>query len=226
MPNINIIPISAPLPEGWEGTPDEFREQIFSTLTFEASGAFLTGQIGGATPTSDVGLFVSGRQIYMWDADSSSYKSALTVPIGVAVPYLGSVAPEFYLMLDGVTEYAKEDYPELYAIVGDTYKKPGDSADNFRLPDWRGRMPLGVGIGDYDPLGTGTPGRMKEITLGEYGGKEWVDRKFDRHLNQPAAVSGNPATPTILNATLNGTGTQYSRVVNPYIGVNWIVRAL
>jgi hypothetical protein len=220
---IQIIPISAPLPEGWEGTPDEFREEIFSTLSFQASGAFLTGQIGGATPTEDVGLFISGQDLFTWDADTSTYKAINTDLIGSLRPYLGATVPSngLYLLCDG-GEYLKTDYPALYAIIGDVYKRGTDSADNFRVPDMRGRTVFGAGVGDYDAKQDGIPGRMAELTLNEYGGTEWVLRKATKHPQQPPS-NNNPGDSQFLSGVTHAT--LYSRAIPPHVVVNWLVRA-
>lgn len=219
---INIIAISAPLPEGWEGTPDEFRQEVFSTLQFQANGAFLTGQIGGALPTVDVGLFVDGRDLYTWDADSSAYRPVRSVPVGTVSAYLGAVAPTNYLLLDG-GDYLQTDYPELFALIGTTFNRVGDASNRFRVPNAAGRTFIGAGIGDYNPKLDGTPGRMKEILLGEYGGREWPVRKTTRHVQQPAN-NATPGDSLIYSGTRHAT--LYTRSVPPYIAGNWIVRAL
>ncbi|MEL7834627.1 phage tail protein [Fodinibius sp. Rm-B-1B1-1] len=52
------------------------------------------------------------------------------------------------------------NYESLFAVVGSTYG--GDGEKNFKLPDLRGRVPVGVGKGsDFD-----------QIKLGQTGGKE------------------------------------------------------
>lgn len=219
---INIIAVSAPLPEGWEGTPDEFREEVFSTLQFQASGAFLTGQIGGAMPTQDVGLFIDGQDLYTWDAETSAYRPINTVPIGGVMPYLGAAAPTNYLLLDGA-DYLKADYPDLAVLLGDTYKRTSDSSDRFRVPDARGRDFRGAGQGDYDPKQLAVPGRMLEIPLGEYGGKEWQVRKTTKHAQIPAANT-TPGDGLMFSGVKHATF--YTRAIPPYVGANWIVRAL
>jgi len=220
MGNINIIVISAPLEEGWQGTPDEFRQEIFSTLTFQADGAFLTGQVGGAMPTQDVGIYIDGQDIYTWDAETSSYQPINVQPIGSLLPYLGAVAPKHYLLCDGGS-YHKTDYPDLYALIGDSYKRSGDITDDFRVPDFQGRFPVGAGVGDYNPLGNLPPGDMREINLHSYGGFEWPRRKDTKHVNQPAA-NVTPGDSLVYTGVVS---TTYTRSVPPYVGVNYIVRS-
>lgn len=71
---------------------------------------------------------------------------------GMVQMFAGSTAPTGWLLCDG-EQYLKTEYPELYAAIldayGDTTKgwvAPTDS-DHFRVPDLRGRFPLGVGNG-------------------------------------------------------------------------------
>lgn len=70
------------------------------------------------------------------------------VPVGTILPFAGSQAPNGYLFCDG-SEKKKTDYPDLFSIIGYTYGLPEDSfyplqgSNTFRLPDLRGRFPMG-----------------------------------------------------------------------------------
>lgn len=67
-----------------------------------------------------------------------------TVPVGVMMPYAGSVAPAGYLLCDG-SEVKIGDYAQLFAVIGYAYKTPSllVGQSTFALPDMRGRFPLG-----------------------------------------------------------------------------------
>jgi microcystin-dependent protein len=86
----------------------------------------------GATPA---GLFKQSRDTFIGD---------LGVPIGAILPFAGSTAPYGYLLCDG-SEIERVKFSELYDIIGVSYN--GATALNgvgtFRLPDLRGRFPLG-----------------------------------------------------------------------------------
>jgi len=86
-----------------------------------------------------------------------------------AEPYIGSVCftaasycPEGYLPADGrllnITQYQA-----LYALLGTTYG--GDGRTTFALPDLRGRVPVGSGMG---------AGLTQNVTLGQKRGTESV----------------------------------------------------
>jgi microcystin-dependent protein len=63
------------------------------------------------------------------------------VPIGSIFPFAGTVIPLGYLLCDGAL-VSRVEYPFLYQAIGSVY---GASAggEYFRLPDMRGRFPLG-----------------------------------------------------------------------------------
>ena len=73
-------------------------------------------------------------------------------PVGSAITMYGGTLPAGYLPL-GDVEYSQTAYPELYAIIGDTYATTGVRATpavgNFRLPpsevDGLGLYERGVG---------------------------------------------------------------------------------
>jgi len=81
----------------------------------------------------------------------------LTMIPGLVVPYAGETLPAGYLWCRGVT-YDKNDYPELFAVIGYTY---GGSGDNFDVPDLRERFPYGR----KSPASLGDLGGSKTETL-------------------------------------------------------------
>ena len=76
---------------------------------------------------------------------TSFLSTVATVPPGCIMPFAGSIVPNGYLLCDGA-EVQISSYPELYAIIGNTYKGPEDylGLTTFRLPDLRGRFALGA----------------------------------------------------------------------------------
>lgn len=131
----------------------------------------------GATPA---GLFKQSRDTFVGD---------LAVPIGTILPFAGSTAPYGYLLCDG-SEIERIKYAELYDVVGVTYN--GSTALNgvgtFRLPDMRGRFPLGRDnmdnsgtvpspAGPYIDAGGGNVDRVPGIeadTIGQGAGQSSV----------------------------------------------------
>lgn len=84
---------------------------------------------------SGTGLLRQTRNVFVGD---------LAVPIGAILPYAGSEAPYGYLLCDG-SEIEKAKYGDLFDIIGTRYNSgaPLNGVNTFRLPDLRGRFPLG-----------------------------------------------------------------------------------
>ena len=57
-------------------------------------------------------------------------KNFSTAPIGVIQAFSGTTIPRGYLLADG-TSYKVADYPDLYAVIGNTY---GGDTENFNVP--------------------------------------------------------------------------------------------
>ena len=51
-----------------------------------------------------------------------------------------------WLVCDG-SEVNKKQLPGLYSVIGDAYNLPTTPGDRFRLPDLRGAVPIGTGVG-------------------------------------------------------------------------------
>jgi len=159
------------------------------------------------------------------------FAGASLVPIGAIMPYAGPIAsfsdiPSGYLLCDG-SEVAQGLYPQLYNTIGTTYGT-GINPNTFKLPDLRGRFPLGL-----DNMDNGT-------TVNDVGGIA-VDAGggvANRVTNTAArSLGGTQGSETIDTTNVAfGSGTQYStttgsgpystlNVMNPYLAVHYIIRA-
>ena len=69
-------------------------------------------------------------------------------PIGVIQAFSGTTIPHGYLLADG-TSYKVADYPDLYAVIGNTY---GGDTENFNVPDYRETVLVGVGENTTDTI--------------------------------------------------------------------------
>jgi microcystin-dependent protein len=112
------------------------------------------------------GLLKQTREAFMAD---------LAVPIGAILPYAGTTAPDGYLFCDGA-EIERTKFGDLFDIIGVFYNgvAPLIGVNTFRLPDLRGRFPLGkdnmdnagtipVSTGGYVDAGGGTAGRVADV---------------------------------------------------------------
>lgn len=72
-------------------------------------------------------------------------------PAGTITAFGGATAPAGYALCDGQPA-SPTAYPELFAAIGYSY---GQIGSNFRVPDLRGRVPVGLDTSqsDFDTLG-------------------------------------------------------------------------
>ena len=185
---------------GRAGSADKLSSSTNFSLAGEVSAPTITfdGQAGGGTKTFQTTIansFISNKT-YTGSADASdefllnrvqgqvglyriSRRDLLsTVPInppGVMMPYAGTTAPSFWLLCYG-QEVLQADYPELFGVIGFTYKQSGLLSDlgvaRFALPDMRGRTAQGL-----DDMGGTAASRITGLQgseLGNSGGNESV----------------------------------------------------
>ena len=137
-----------------------------------------TAVAAGAPSTADA----CGDRPFMGEVCAVAYGFC---PVGYAEA-LGQLLP-----IDG--------YQALYGLLGTIYG--GDGRTTFALPDLRGRLPIGDGIGPALP----------NYPLGRPGGTSFVTLTADNLPAHAHAVTNLPITAT---ATLNGT-TQSADATSP-----------
>jgi microcystin-dependent protein len=123
---------------------------------------------------------------------------------GVVVAYVGSVAPDGWLVCDGSAK-SQTTYSALFGIIGLVYGDPGGG--NFTLPDLRQKFPMGKAVS-----GTGS-------TLGEKGGA--INLPHTHTISTTPTNSAAGAALTLSDANVTGT----SPTLNPpYQVVNFIIK--
>jgi len=152
--------------------------------TLESTGNTIIG--GADTDTLVLKAATSGLS-----SDESGYAGANKFYAGLAGEvrmFAGGSAPSGWLLCDG-SQYVKADKAELYAVIGDIYNAPGNSVNSgsyanyiasssyFRVPDMRGRIPIGAGTGKASYTTAGADGlhpseTLTARTLGDYGADE------------------------------------------------------
>ena len=83
-----------------------------------------------------------------------------TCPLGTVLSFAGQTAPRSFLLCDGQS-YAVAEYPDLYAVIGNTYG--GDDA-NFNVPN----------LVDKFIQGSTASGTEKEAGLPNIAGEAWI----------------------------------------------------
>lgn len=227
---ISIITSHPPLPEGWKGTPQQLIEWMDEHAIYEASGEFLTGQIGGSVPSTNVGIFVNGQEIMVWDPAQAKYVPLLTMAIGTIAdwPSMSQAAPANYVFCEG-QELLITDYNALFNAIGRAYAQASDDPESlsFRLPDFRGRVAVGAGDapGDYDPRNP-TNGKLVQREVGAYFGNDWPTYQVITPVNAPVprySVTLQGASTSKPNAFQWNKST-FNGIQPPSLGVRKIIR--
>lgn len=105
-----------------------------------------------------------GKQIVNFETLSSGLTAS--VPAGVVVPFAGSSVPSAdWFLCDGqaVDSIANPQYAPLFAAIGTTYG--GTGANNFNVPDLRGRV-----AGGLDNMGGVAANRITNPSADSLGG--------------------------------------------------------
>lgn len=160
--------------------------------------------------------------------------------IGVPMPWLTATPPTKCVILDGAT-YSRYEYPALFALWGTFFNTGGEAATDFRVPDGRGRMLIGAD--GTITLGSKGGDKTKVITAANLpphahtiSHTHGIARQTNAYtggtggtnlaLGQNADFSNGGTMAASTSSSGNGPGTSAPMdVLNPYLGVNWIVRA-
>lgn len=148
---IPVRAVAGALPTNIQMTPQVFSEEILKRASFFWDGA-IGFQNGGTMPTSNVGPWLNnGTEWMFWNVVTGTYD--LTVfQTGDIKMFGGSVdESKGWLLCDG-RQFGTTDYPALFGVLGYTYLTDSDkSGENpidptkFRIPNFQGRSPIGVG---------------------------------------------------------------------------------
>jgi microcystin-dependent protein len=130
---------------------------------------------------SYVASYLNGSNISSSQLDTSALNAA--VPVGTIIPWAGNLTgggsvPSLWVVCDG-SELSQSTYSLLYSVVGSLYGSA--SAGNFKLPDLRGRFPVGytasgghadvstVGASDSVSLASRTPKHSHTVPAHYHG---------------------------------------------------------
>ncbi len=108
-------------------------------------------------------------------------------PIGTVLSFAGSTAPKGYLVCDGQS-VAVADYPDLYAVIGNTYG--GDTA-SFNVPDYRETVLVGVGENTTDTIAS-----HDVYELGEFKDDQLQGHEHNTYKNYESGATGGAGTVT------------------------------
>jgi prepilin-type processing-associated H-X9-DG protein len=196
-PQIDLTVVTPPLPEGWQGTPDDLLAWYNNNTEYFFDGTFPTGQIGGSMPSQDIGIWYTPTSIESFQ--NGAYQPITDVPIGAILPFAGNVTqpPANYLFCDG-SNYQQSTYPLLFAVIGGLWTpSSGIGTGTFNVPNMNGRSPVGSGTGNYNIITaaspTGVVGSMVPLVAGQYIGAEGLDGKTPIPTGGPTNFFTYPA---------------------------------
>jgi len=121
---------------------------VGGTRTFitEISPTFITNNPTTGTIDNDDEILiirdVDGTDTILKVKQEVLVSSIPVIPVGMITPYAGSTAPTGWLLCDG-SRLSTSIYGTLFSVIGWTFDPTLTSTSNFRLPDMRGRFPLG-----------------------------------------------------------------------------------
>lgn len=166
------------------------------TLTTTISSDFISTKTETTTVAPNDFLLIfrqSGLETGLRKISRTTFFTEIpTVPVGALFPFAGTLVPPGYLLCDG-SEKLRAKYPDLFAIIQFTYGAPGtlNGLGTFRVPDLRGRFPLGkdnMDNGDQVPdastpgnpnidSGGGPASRVTDPTASILGNASGVEQK-------------------------------------------------
>ena len=154
-----------------------------------------------------------------------------SVPIGSIQAYGGATAPSGWLICDG-SAISRTDYKELFQAIGISFGE-GDGGTTFNIPDLRGRITIGNGLG--------TASDAVNRTIGQTGGSEKITLSVNQipSHSHTTGISGSVAgnynsggssaqvsfNQTVgVNTGLTGGGQAHDNM-QPYLTTNYIIKA-
>lgn len=128
------------------------------------------------------------------------YSTLMNPLIGQILPVALATLPPNMLLCDGTT-YLKVDYPQLYAALDAAFIV---DSTHFKVPDLRGRVPLGAGTGTgLSAYAVGAVGGAEGVTLNASQNGVHTHLLTDPGHTHDQRVGNNLAS----NRSVGGTGT-------------------
>lgn len=128
----------------------------------------------------------------VWDGTKWNYATVAASDIrmvGEITPWLGlGTPPVGWFDLDGSVKVRAES-PELFALIGTAYNTSGETALQYRLPDFRGLTLVQLDAAQTEFNTIGKKGGSKEVTL--------TMNQLANHYHQEVFYNGAPGAGTV-----------------------------
>jgi microcystin-dependent protein len=171
-------------------------DTAFTSKYVDRTGSTMSGQLALPDPTTAPPTQDNHATPKKYVEDQISIGS----PVGTIVDYVGTAAPQNWLLLDGSTVINGQTlYPDLWAVLPTGMK----SGSNIVLPDTRGRVSVGFDAGDTDFNTVGKTGGAKThtLTIGQLPSHTHVQNSHQHTINHGHTASQAPHSHTINNHT-------------------------
>ncbi len=161
-------------------------------LAFDGSGNPIAS--GGGPGSAEVPVSAYGATLIA-ATDAPAARAILDVPpVASIMMYAGASAPYGWLICDGSAVSRTGQYAALFAVIGTTFGA-GDGSSTFNLPDFKGRMAVGLGQGTGGGAsGTGAPTGGSALTTRSLGG--WAGSETHTQTEAEMPSHNHSATST------------------------------
>lgn len=150
----------------------------------------------------------------------------MNMPIGCIIQYAGAATepPAGFLVCDG-RQVAQADFPELFGLLGTTYGTA--SPGNFTLPNFNARFPMGATSANNQQLGNIGGRDQITLTVEQMPNHSHTVTTIQSVGTGPFGIAtARGSTPTGGVITVGTGNSQPVGLRNPYLAVNFIIRAL
>lgn len=185
------------------------------------------------TSIADAGLYYAGTtaEDALQEVGSTLANHAASVgyasPIGEIKMWPAAAAPTRYLLCDG-SVVNRVTYADLFALIGTTYGV-GDNSTTFNLPNLKGKVVVGYNAAEteFDALGETGGEKTHVLTVDEMPSHNHsiMLHDSDSGTGYPDS-SGNVPNYNNTTAISNTGGGLAHNNLQPYIAMNYIIRAL
>ncbi len=118
-------------------------------------------------------------------------------PAGVVKAFAGASAPEFHAICDGSVVARSGVYAALFSVIGTTYNTGGESGTQFRLPNLKGKVVVGVDAAqsEFNNLGEGGGEKTHTLSSAEMPGHQHTGTTGGENANHTHAVDPTDVAP-------------------------------